>query len=191
MNSWPSGLSPFLLRNAAATLQGGGVIAYPTEAVYGLGCDPLNAQAVQRILDLKRRASSKGMILIAADYRQIRPFIQPLGDDRMQEIRASWPGPNTWILPAAANAPAWLTGGRDTIAVRVTAHPIAAALCRAAEMPLVSTSANLSSQPPARSALQVYRLFDDRLDLIISGATGGALQPTCIRDGRSGAVLRA
>ena len=114
------------LRLAAHLMHRGGVIAYPTEAVYGLGCDPWNGEAVARLLAIKRRDVSKGLILIAADAAQLAPFVEELPAARMAEIRASWPGPHTWLLPARAITPRWLTGRFDTLAVRVTAHPLAA-----------------------------------------------------------------
>lgn len=183
-------MSPFRLRRAARALRDGVVLAYPTEAVYGLGCDPLNPDAVHRLLALKGRARHKGVILIAASVAQLRPFVAELDEAQWRRVTADWPGPVTWVLPAAPATPAWLTGGRDTIAVRVTAHPLAAALCRAAGMPLVSTSANVSGRPPARSSLQV-RLRCPGVDMILSGATGGLARPTEIRDLASGRQLRA
>lgn len=182
-------MSPFQLREAARAIQGGAVVAYPTEAVYGLGCDPLNRTAVQRLLAIKGRSMRKGLILIAADFNQLRPYLAPLSDDQLQRVQADWPGPITWVLPAAPALPAWLNGGRDTVAVRVTAHPLAAALCRAADMPLVSTSANIAGSPPARSALQV-RLHCAGVDQVIAGRTGGRARPTEIRDLRTGQQLR-
>jgi hypothetical protein len=114
------------LRVAARVLANGGVVAYPTEAVYGLGCDPWDGMAVDRILRIKGRHRAKGLILIAADPAQLLPFVEPLPPGRMTEILATWPGPNTWLLPARPTTPAWLTGRFDTLAVRVTAHPLAA-----------------------------------------------------------------
>jgi L-threonylcarbamoyladenylate synthase len=183
-------MSPFRLRLAARAVRDGAVVAYPTEAVYGLGCDPLNPQAVQRLLAIKGRAWKKGVILIAASLDQLRPYIAPLSEPQRQRVMAAWPGPVTWVLPAAPQVPAWLTGGRATIAVRVTDHPLAAALCRAAGTALVSTSANASGRPPARSSLQA-RLRCPGVDLILSGPTGGLMRPTEIRDLASGRTLRA
>lgn len=179
------------LRLAARIIANGGVIAYPTEAVYGLGCDPWNQAAVLRVLAIKHRDPGKGLILIAADPTQLSPFIATLPPRRMQEILASWPGPNTWVMPVRPGTPAWLTGRFDTLAVRVTAHPLAAGLCRAWGGAIVSTSANLADRPPARSVLAVRRGLPARLDLILTGACGGAQRPSTIRDGRTGRVLRA
>jgi L-threonylcarbamoyladenylate synthase len=183
-------VSSFRLREAAHAIRHGAVVAYPTEAVYGLGCDPLNPVAVQRLLAIKGRPLNKGLILIAADFDQLRPFVAPLQDAQLQVVLAEWPGPITWVLPAANGVPDWLSGGRDTLAVRVTDHPLAAALCRRAGMPLVSSSANAAGHPPARNSLQV-RLRCPGVDMVLSGATGGLPRPTQIRDLASGRQLRA
>lgn len=179
------------LQIAARIVRAGGLIAYPTEAVYGLGCDPLNQRAVQRLLALKRRSVSKGLILIAADFAQLEPFLQPIPLPDRTRLEASWPGPQTWLVPARTDTPRWLRGEHDTLAVRVTAHPAAAALCRACGRPLVSTSANLGGRPPARSALAVRRQWGQKLDYLLPGPTGGAAKPTAIQDLCTGRVLRS
>ncbi len=180
---------PADLAQCVAAVRSGGVIAYATEAVFGLGCDPRNESALARLIDIKHRDAGKGMILIAADLDQLRDFIAPLSATDEQALRADWPGPETWVLPAAAGLSPLLTGGRDSIAVRVTAHPQAAALCRACG-PLTSTSANPSGQPPLRCAAEVERLFGERLEAVLDGKVGGLQCPTRIRDLRSGRVLR-
>lgn len=179
------------LQQALRTLETGGIIAYPTEAVYGLGCDPLNAAAVLRLCALKQRPLEKGLILIASRYRQLMPFIAELDKHTRRMVKSTWPGPVTWLLPAHPDTPAWLRGKHDTIAVRVTDHPIAAALCHAYRSPIVSTSANVSNHPPARNALQVRRIFADALDLILHGDTGGRRKPTEIRDIATGTIIRS
>lgn len=178
------------LRVAARILTNGGVVAYPTEAVYGLGCDPWDRDAVGRILAIKGRSLAKGLILIAADPHQLLPFVAPLSPPRMGEILSSWPGPSTWILPARSTTPDWLTGGLGTLAVRVTSHPLAEGLCRTYRAAIVSTSANRAGHPPARTAFQVRRGLDQSPDYILAGACGGAQRPSTIRDGRTGRVLR-
>jgi L-threonylcarbamoyladenylate synthase len=166
----------------------GEVIAYPTEAVYGLGCDPLNADAVQHLLHIKQRPANKGLILIASDIEQLAPYVQ-WQDVWLDKVQQSWPGPYTWLLPAAPELPFWINGGRDTLACRVTAHPIAAQLCKAAGQAIISTSANISSRPPARSALQV-RLRCPGVQYIVGGKLGELAQPTSIYDARSGQRIR-
>lgn len=185
------------LRLAAHVIRHGGVIAYPTEAVYGLGCDPWNRVAVARLLAIKQRDVSRGLILIAADFAQLAPFIgvlSAIGDlsaVRMAEIRASWPGPHTWLLPASPSAPDWLTGRFTTLAVRVTAHPLAAALCRVHGGAIVSTSANRTARPPARTALGVRLALDGRPDYLLVGPCQGSGRPSSIRDGHTGRTLRS
>ena len=155
---------------------------------------PGTAQAVERVLAIKRRDPTKGLILIAAEPFQLLPFVAPLPPGRMAEVLASWPGPHTWLLPMRPTTPAWLTGRFATLAVRVTAHPLAAALCRACGGAIVSTSANVADRPPARSALGVRLALangPDGPDLILTGAGAGAGRPSSIRDGLSGRVLRA
>jgi L-threonylcarbamoyladenylate synthase len=182
-------VSPFGLRLAARTLRDGGVVAYPTEAVYGLGCDPLNRAAVERVLAIKRRPLAKGLILIASRLEQLAPLVLPMDEALEARVLPTWPGPATWLLPARAATPVWLRGAHDTLAVRVTAHPVAAALCDAFGGAIVSTSANAAGSAPARSALQA-RLRCPGIDRAVPGATGGLSRPTPIRDARSGALVR-
>ena len=145
---------------------------------------------MRRLLALKRRSAHKGLILIAADFAQLAPFLRPLTPAELGWLHASWPGPHTWLVPARSGTPRWLRGRHDTLAVRVTAHPLAAALCRVCGHPLVSTSANLSGRPPARSALAAHRQLGRHLDALLPGPTGGAAQPTAIRNLRTGRTIR-
>ncbi|MEE9358377.1 Sua5/YciO/YrdC/YwlC family protein [Candidatus Vondammii sp. HM_W22] len=184
-----SPLSSWRLKEARRYFREGGVIAYPTEAVYGLGCDPLNGSVVHRLLALKQRPVDKGFILIAADFNQLKPYISELGKAQMAPVFASWPGPHTWLLPTAPNLPYWLCGKHNTLAVRVTDHPIAASLCLACDSPLVSTSANRANLRPARSSLEV-KLRINAVDYIINAPLGNCLQPTSIRDARTGQIIR-
>jgi len=175
---------------AARIVRGGGVIAYPTEAVYGLGCLPRDREAVMRVLAIKRRSWRKGLILIGADLAQLERYVVLPPEPRRSEVLATWPGPHTWVLDAKADAPRWVTGGRPSVAVRMTAHPLAAELCRAVGEALVSTSANVSRRPPHRRLLKLRRDLGRRLDYVVAGALGGLASPTAIRDGRSGHTLR-
>jgi len=181
------------LGTAVATLRAGGVIAYPTEAVWGLGCDPAHEAAVMKLLQLKQRPVEKGMILVAADPAQLEGWVrmEVLPLERQSAVLASWPGANTWILPAGVRAPRWITGEHSGIAVRISAHPLVAALCRAWGGPLVSTSANLAGEPPARTRAELDPRLLALLDGLIDGQTGGLAQPTPIRDALSGQVLRS
>ena len=178
------------LANAAATIRDGGVAAYPTEAVYGLGCAPTRPAAVEKLLRIKRRDPGKGLILIAHEYAALAPYCGELDEPTRRRIRADWPGAHTWLLPATPAAHV-VNGGRDTVAVRVTAHPLAAALCRACDAALVSTSANISGARAARTVAEVVAAFGDELDGILPGAVGGRAHPTEIRDARDGRTIRA
>ncbi|MGH8036531.1 MAG: Sua5/YciO/YrdC/YwlC family protein [Stenotrophomonas sp.] len=178
--------------SALPVLRTGGVIAYPTEAVWGLGCDPRHEAAVMKLLRLKQRPIEKGMILVAAELAQLDEWVrlQALPPARQSEVLASWPGAHTWILPAGPRAPRWITGEHSGIAVRISAHPLVAALCRAWGGPLVSTSANLAGKPPARTRAELDPALLPLLDGLIDGDTGGLAQPTPIRDALSGQILR-
>ena len=177
---------------AADLLRRGGVLAYPTEAVWGLGCDPRNEAAVLRLLQIKQRPVDKGLIVVAAGLEAVRPWLDlallPAG--RMTDVIASWPGPNTWAIPATPQAPPWVTGNHRSLAVRISDHPVVAALCEAFGGALVSTSANLAGQPPAyaRDALDPALLAG--IDGVVAGQTGGLERPTPIRAALDGAVLR-
>lgn len=174
------------LIEAARILKNGGIVAYATEYCFGFGCDPMNRMAVLRLLRLKRRAVGKGLILIAADTTQLAPYVDAIP----APVLASWPGPHTWLLPARESVPGWITGDHPKIALRVTAHPQAAALCRAADMALVSTSANRAGSAPVRSYRDAVRRFKGELDFVLPGMVGDAPAPTPIRDAASGALIR-
>jgi len=178
-----------MLRRAARILRAGGVIAYPTEAVFGLGCDPSCEAAVTRILAIKGRPARAGFILIAASPAQLEGWIAPTPAER-RRLASRTARPVTWVVTAGPRAMSCVTGARDRIAVRITTHAIASALCRVAAMPLVSTSANTHRRPPARTALAVRRHLGRGLDFVVPGPTGGQPRPTEIRDARTGKVLR-
>jgi L-threonylcarbamoyladenylate synthase len=178
---------------AAVLLHRGGVLAYPTEAVFGLGCDPHDRAAFERLFALKQRPSTQGVLLIAADFAQVERYIAlaAVPDAVLQQVRSSWPGPYTWIFPRSYDVPDWVAGAHAGIALRITAHEPAAALCRAFGGALVSTSANPHGQPPARAAQTVADYFGDALDGLLDAPLGGQAGPTMIRDALSGAIIRA
>jgi L-threonylcarbamoyladenylate synthase len=175
---------------ALKALDEGGVIAYPTEAVYGLGCDPGNTVALQRILNIKSREAHKGFILIAASQTQLAPFLAPVLPAWQAQLDAAWPGPVTFILPAASSVSPLLSGQRDTLAVRVSAHPLVNQLCNAYGGAIVSTSANLSGHPPLNTGQDVEHVFKGSIDAIIDGDVGQLSSPTQIIDIRTGQRLR-
>lgn len=179
------------IQRAAETIRAGGLVAYPTEAVFGLGCDPTIEATVERLLHLKRRLRDKGLILIAAAFDQLDRFLDPLTPDQMLRVERTWPGPVTWLIPASHAAPTLLRANHTTLAVRVTAHPVAAELCRRVGGALVSTSANVGDEQPATSAAEVRRIFGDKLDFVLDAPVGEHARPTEIRDAITGNVVRA
>lgn len=179
-----------LITRVAGVMAAGGVAAYPTEAVWGLGVDPGNPRAIERLLHLKHRPRHKGLILLAADMGQVQPWLQGLPAEQRQRLDESWPGPVTWLLPNHGLASHWVTGDFDTVALRVTDHPVAAGLCRAFGGPIVSTSANPQGLPPARTAWKVRQYFGRQLDALAPGQVGGRRNPSQIRDLATGRILR-
>lgn len=176
------------LRMAAGIVRAGGVVAYPTEGVFGLGCRPDDAAAVLRILEIKRRDPLQGLLLIAADEAQLDGWIELPATHA--DLRSTPERPVTWIVPATAAVPGWIRGRHAGVAIRLTAHPVAAALCREAGLPLVSTSANVAGRPPARNALVLRRQFGALVDFVVPGRCGPAGGPSEIRDLATGRILR-
>jgi len=173
---------------AADVLLRGGVIAYPTEGVFGLGCLPDDLPAVQRVLDIKHRDASRGLILIAASAAQLVGWIDlPPGESLPDPDPAC---PTTWIVPPGPRVSPLLRGSHDTIAVRLTTNPVARSLCNAVGSPLVSTSANLSGKPTARNRFVLRRQFANVVDYVVPGDCGPATGPSEIRDFSSGRILR-
>ncbi|MAD57390.1 MAG: tRNA threonylcarbamoyladenosine biosynthesis protein RimN [Porticoccus sp.] len=167
-----------------------GVIAYPTEAVWGLGCDPFSEAAVKRVLSMKRRKKEMGLILIAKDIEQLQPFLTGLLPREIIQLKKSWPGPQTWLVPNNNSAPSWITGENKTLALRVTNHPTASKLCEIFGGPLVSTSANPHGLPPAKNISQISTYFDKQIEYIIPGSLGELLNPTPIKHLKTGKILR-
>ncbi|WP_018865471.1 MULTISPECIES: L-threonylcarbamoyladenylate synthase [unclassified Thioalkalivibrio] len=174
----------------AQCVRDGGVIAYPTEAVFGLGCRPDTPRAIDRILEIKGRPAAKGLIVVTDRLERLAPWLAPLPAEHHAEIDASWPGPTTWLLPVTDACPPLLRGEHDSLAVRVTAHPGTRALCAAAESALVSTSANRAGAEPCRSWDCVASQLGAGIDAILQAECGGRTAPSAIRDARTGAWLR-
>lgn len=183
-------MSPLQLKAACRALQRGGVIAYPTEAVWGLGCEPLNERACMRLLELKRREWHKGLILVASHFDQLEAYVQIPSNNALKRATATWPGPATWVFPASDLTPMWISGDHDGVAVRVSNHPVITALCEAYGGAIVSTSANLAGRPPAMTVAQVRLYFPEALDALLPGALGHLAKPTSIRDVATGHILR-
>jgi L-threonylcarbamoyladenylate synthase len=172
---------------AARVLLGGGVIAYPTEGVFGLGCMPDDPVAVARLLYIKQRDVAKGLILIAAERAQLEAWIDG-GAARLPEPVPQTP--TTWIVPASARVPYWVRGSHAGLAVRLTTNPVARRLCLAVDSPLVSTSANIAGRPVARNRFVLRRQFGPCVDYVVAGDCGPARGPSEIRELSTGDVLR-
>lgn len=184
-------ISPVHVNFACNALQYGGVIAYPTEAVWGLGCDPWNDEAVFKLLQIKQRPWQKGLILVASDMRQVAPLLDQLTKTQLTKLDMSWPGPFTWVLPDPEGwVPEWARGEHQSVAIRISNHPIIAQLCNRFGRPIISTSANLSGKEPARTKQQLDSRLYPYLDYVMPGETQGMAQPSVIRDVRSDEVYR-
>jgi len=178
-------------RLASYCLEAGGVIAYPTEAVWGIGCDPWNAEAVYRLLAIKQRPVYKGLILIASSTSQLAPLYDPLSEQQKAALHETWPGPNTWLIPDPHDlVPGWIKGEHGSVAIRVSAHPLVADLCNQFGGMVVSTSANLAGEPEIRSRLKVQLKLGAKLDFIVPGQLGPESNPSTIRDLATGRVFR-
>ncbi len=178
------------IRLAAQLLQKGGIVAYPTEAVWGLGADPFNAAAVDRILSIKQRSVDKGLIVVAANIEQLAPYLPTLLAHQQKLLEASWPGPVTWLVPNDSGFPPWISGQYTSVAMRVSRHPVVQGLCLAFGGPIVSTSANPQGKLAPRFGWQVRRYFKHYIDYYTPGQTGGSKRASEIRDLLSGRVIR-
>lgn len=182
VNSWR-------VQQAAREIRAGAVIAYPTEAVWGLGCDPWNEEAVERLLAIKSRLPDKGLILVADNIHQFDFLFEDFPGTWMDRMASTWPGPNTWLVPHENLLPEWITGVHDTVALRVSDHPTVRDLCSLVG-PLVSTSANPQGRPAARTRIRVEQYFRGQIDLVLGGNLGGRKNPSVIRDLATGKVVR-
>jgi L-threonylcarbamoyladenylate synthase len=171
-------------------LRNGLILAYPTEAVWGLGCDPFNTLAVAELLALKNRPADKGMIVAFASFDQLEPFLAPLSAKLLERLQQIPEEPTTWLVPIVANSfPSLVTGKHRLLAVRITQHPGLKALCEAFG-PLVSTSANPAGAQAAKELFQVRRYFGDSIRYY-RGRVGTSGKPSKIKDLASGQIFRA
>ena len=183
---------PLRIRRAASCLQNGGIIGYPTEGVWGLGCDPFNEDAVRKLLLLKQRPVEKGLILVAGTMKQVEPLLKSLNSAQLNLLTTTWPGPVTWLLPDTDQfIPPWIKGKFATVAIRVSAHPSVQQLCSAFGGPIVSTSANPSDRSPARTRLRVLTWFGDSIEYVLPGKLGGQRGPSTIHDLATSSVIRS
>jgi len=178
------------IRIAVDIMQQGGIIAYPTEAVWGLGCDPYNVEALERIIALKQRDPTKGLILVASSIDQFTPMLTGISEVQRQKLEGSWPGAITWLVPNNGHVPTLISGSFSSIALRVSQHPIVQALCKAYGGPIVSTSANPQGKPAAVTASQVLDYFQlhrsndnhNAINAMTEGSVGNHKQPSTIKD---------
>ncbi|WP_158774764.1 L-threonylcarbamoyladenylate synthase [Cobetia sp. L2A1] len=193
MNASAAPFDLIAVADAADCVRRGAIVAYPTEAVWGLGCDPDNGEALARLIQLKSRDAAKGLILIAGDIAQLEPWLVGISTTQREQLVASWPGPFTWLVPDNGRAHPLLRGEHVSLAVRVSDHPLVQALCAAFDGPLVSTSANRAGEAPAMSIDEIRGTFGTSLvdDVILDGPLGGYVRPSTIRDLATGMILRA
>ena len=178
------------IHHAAQILKQGGVIAYPTEAVFGLGCLANNVYAINKLLKLKKRPVNKGLILLAYDFTQFGPYIYPLEKTILKKIQSTWPGPATWIVPAPTQTSSLIRGQYHSVAIRISAHPIVRALCQQCQSPIISTSANITDNKMTYNSTEVYLQFKDQLDYILEGSLGKSNKPTVIKDALNDKIIR-
>ncbi|MCW8922256.1 MAG: L-threonylcarbamoyladenylate synthase [Gammaproteobacteria bacterium] len=158
--------SHFAIRYAVHQIRHGGIIVYPTETVYGLGCDPMNLNAVNYLNHLKQRQPDKGLILLAHNLDLFSNYIEILSaDDRKKILHTETP--TSWIVPVKTSLPDWLTNKQRTIAIRISQHPVVTELCQQLGHPITSTSANLSGKKTIINALQAHKYFHDKVDAIL------------------------
>jgi len=178
-------------KKAAQVLNLGGVISYPTESVYGLGCDPDDLEAVLHLLEIKKRKFSKGLLLVAENVSQLAPYIDINDKLITDKLNGATEKPVTWIVPCHYSTPTWLTGHHQSIAVRISHHPIVMQLCCAFNGAIVSTSANISGQASTTKNWMVRKRFGDKIDFYMPGEVGGFKIESEIRNSVTGEVVRA
>ena len=179
--------------NEIEALQQGELIVYPTEAVWGIGCDPDNEEAVLKLLEAKQRPVEKGLILAAANVSQCLDYFDfdAVPIEKRAEIFSSWPGPITWLLPAKSTAPKWITGGSDFIAIRVSGHLTIQRICKTFNKPIVSTSANITGTPVSTTMAEAIEVFKDQVAIYVDEALGGNDKPSVIKHSITGEIFRS
>lgn len=174
---------------AVRVLADGGIIAYPTEGVFGFGCDPFNETAILRLLKIKQRSVDKGLILIAASWDQVKNLIK-MAVSTNNIIKQNSRQPITWVLPATKKVPRLISGKFNSVAIRVTLHPIANKICQKFGGPIISTSANVDGKKPATKPDQVLEQFADVIDYVVVEPVGALNKPTEIRDVKTNKLIR-
>jgi len=158
--------SDFSIRHAASIIRQGGILAYPTDTIYGLGCDPYNPDAVNRLSEIKHRPLNKLFILLAADIDQLKGLIDI--DTEQQDIIATQKSATSWIISASKTAPEWLTDNDNNITIRISQNLVVQKLCRHLGHAIISSSANLTGKTPAQNSLQIHKYFHATVDKILA-----------------------
>ncbi len=184
-------VSDFHIQRAVKALFKGKIIAYPTESVFGLGCNPEDPSAIEQLLTIKQRSADKGLILIASDVEQLKPWVDFDKVPNLNAILDSWPGPETWIIPARSDVSSLITGKHDTLAVRVSAHPIVRKICEQFQGPITSTSANKSNQREAKTIISSRQYFNNEVDFYVPGVVSGNQKPSRIRNAQTLEIIRS
>lgn len=185
----PDGLN---IDAAVAAIKLGQIIAYPTEGVYGLGCDPFNEAAVRQLCALKQRPLSKGLILVASQWLHVHALIDTKRTPShvITQLEQHWPDATTYLLPANTKVPHWVRGDHTQVAIRLSQHDSIQQLCNRLNHPLVSTSANLSGSPTLQTAAAISQQFESAIAGVLSGRLGGNVNPSSIVDAVSGQLIR-
>lgn len=185
-------MSPWAINRLGKAIEQGAVIAYSGDTIWGFGCHPLRPNSVDRILQIKRRSASKGLILLSSDLEYCLPYIDDnLSIEQLDLLQLKNTQPTTWLVAAHPRCPGWLRGGFPTVAIRITEHPFIRSLCRNIESPVVSTSANLTGKTPVRNSIQAQRHFASRLDYVVRGYQPGTGRPSEIKSLETGDTIRS
>ena len=183
-------MSPWALNRLVHAISAGAVIGYPTDTIWGLGCDPLNFASVAHILKIKNRHPDKGLILLSSKLEYCSPYIA-IDAEQRESLLSPRARPTTWLVNASEACPWWIRGIYPSVAIRICDHPLLQVLCGRLKTPLVSTSANRAGRSTVRNALQLRRQFDGELDCIVTGFSTGSSRPSEIKSLASGTTLRS
>ncbi len=182
-------MSPWALNRFVHAVSRGAIFGYPTDTVWGLGCHPLIASSVSRILQIKNRSPDKGLILLSCRIEYCQDYLG-VGTDELESIRSPGEQPTTWLVTASESCPPWIHGIYPTVGIRITSHPLIQSICDGLQAPIVSTSANRSGKATARTSFQMRKQFGSELDFIVNGFATGSRQPSEIKSLTSGTILR-
>ena len=183
---------PIKLQKTISCLQQDKIVALPTESVFGLSCR-VDKTCMQKLLKLKQRDAKKGFILLGGSWAQLAHYVDEgfLTSQHIKMIVTPQKKAITWVVPASDDAPELLTGGRETIAIRLTSDPFLKGICNTLEEAIISTSANIANAQPAKDSSQVNQYFPMGIDYIYEGGIMNNNPPSKIIELLSGRVLRA